>query len=159
MPDPPSWASSTGGGDVVTAIRGQIIHSNATSSGSPSPSKTPLWDYVTGTSGRGLAGSTFSRPTDEEKEILRNQLAEELLRWYNSITPEKIDVDIQHVFEQHETMGEHMKAPHPAAWPEDMMWSCNHESEFVRLDNYREASDTQQGMFFEHVRPASNYSI
>ncbi len=58
MPDPPSWSSS---GGVVAAVHGQFVRlqSNATSSGNSAVAKMLIWDYVTGISGRGLAGVNF----------------------------------------------------------------------------------------------------
>ncbi len=88
---------------------------------------------------------------DEERESLRNKVAGEILLLFDSITPQKIEHDLERVLEEHDSRGEHMKAPHPDVKPEQKMWFCKHKTEFVELVGYRPIGDIRPSMF---LRPA-----
>ncbi len=90
--------------------------------------------------------------TQDEDESLRNKVAGELLLWLDSVTPEKIDLDIQRVLEEHERMGEHMKAFDSFTRPIEKEWSCAHESEYVALDSYRGATGKRLSTYLNPAR-------
>jgi hypothetical protein len=101
------------------------------------------------------------RGTKEGDENMRIRAAKDLLRWFDALTPRKIDHDIQRVLEGHEKMAEHMKPFDSFVRPGEKMWSCGHESECVQLDGYHGASNELFSMFMEPARglDASNYVI
>jgi hypothetical protein len=90
--------------------------------------------------------------SDEENERERNRIAGELLLWFGSFTTSKIELDIERVLKEHERSSEHLSAPHPNVKPEDRIWSCHHESEFVELDGYRQETDRRPSLFLKPVR-------
>ncbi len=99
--------------------------------------------------------------SDEESESMQNKVAGEILLLLDSITPEKIEHDIECVLGEHDSRGEHMKAPDPEVKLDQKMWFCKHETEFVELVGYRPVGDIRPSMFLRPSRgsDAPNYLI
>jgi hypothetical protein len=82
----------------------------------------------------------------ENREAVWNEAAGKLVLWFDSITPQRVESEIQGVFVEHEADDLHINAPDLRMRPEDQHWWCSHESALVRLSTYREPTQTRPSM-------------
>lgn len=94
----------------------------------------------------------FKGGNSEEGEAKWNSFAVELVSWFDSIDPAKVESDIRRVLLEHASGGDHMKAPNPRVKLENQTWWCSHETELLRLRGQRKPDDTQAAMFLGPVR-------
>jgi hypothetical protein len=90
----------------------------------------------------------------EEREANWNAFAGELVSWFDSINPGKVELDIQRVLLEHEDGGDHMKVFNPRMKFENKRWWCSHETEILRLSGERGSNDARPTMFLKPVRGA-----
>jgi hypothetical protein len=101
-----------------------------------------------------LRGPTFGGGDDEKREAAWNEAAGRLVLWFDSITPRKIQLDIEKVFAEHEKDEQHVNPPNSKLKLEDQKWWCAHESELVALSFNRRPNESRPATL---LMPARGY--
>ena len=85
-----------------------------------------------------------------------HRTAGEAQKWLDEITPEKISGDIDRVLHEHWKKPDHMQQGRSISYPGKKSWQCEHGSEYVELNYFRDEGVEGQ---LPTLQPARGFRI